>query len=129
MKILAIDLGKFKSVACLFDTETNQSQYETIPTVMFVIEQLLQTMHPDKVVIETCTISGWVCDLCQGHGFEVVVANPSELRLRLKQLDWIFQRGLVVMPSRTDAVLANKPRSFLHQLLRQCESYPSVLIQ
>ncbi len=77
MRILAIDLGKFKSVACLFDTETNQSQYETIPTVVFAIEQLLQAMQPNKVVIETCTISGWVHDLCKGHGFEVIVANPS----------------------------------------------------
>jgi uncharacterized protein (DUF1786 family) len=53
MKILAIDLGKFKSVACLFDTQTNQSQYETMPTLVFAIEQLLQTMQPDKVVIES----------------------------------------------------------------------------
>jgi transposase len=77
MRILAIDLGKFKSVACLFDTETNQSQYETIPTVVFAIEQLLQAMQPNKVVIESCTMSGWVHDLCKGHGFEVIVANPS----------------------------------------------------
>jgi transposase len=77
MKILALDLGKFNSVACLFDTESNQTEYETIPTQVFAIEQLLQTMQPNKVVIETCTISGWVYDLCQGQGFEVVVANPS----------------------------------------------------
>jgi hypothetical protein len=32
MKILTIDLGKFNSVACLFDTETNQAEYETITT-------------------------------------------------------------------------------------------------
>jgi hypothetical protein len=78
MKILAIDLGKFKSVACLFDTETNQSQYETIPTVVFAIKQLLQTMQPNKVMIETCTISGWVYDLCKGHGFEGLAADPSQ---------------------------------------------------
>jgi transposase len=29
------------------------------------------------VVIETCTISGWVYDLCKEHEFEVIVANPS----------------------------------------------------
>jgi Holliday junction resolvasome RuvABC endonuclease subunit len=37
----------------LFDTQTNQSQYETMPTLVFAIEQLLQTMQPDKVVIES----------------------------------------------------------------------------
>jgi hypothetical protein len=30
MKILAIDLGKFNSVACLLDTATNQSELETV---------------------------------------------------------------------------------------------------
>ena len=33
MKILAIDLGKFNSVACLFDTTTNQRGFETLSTV------------------------------------------------------------------------------------------------
>lgn len=64
-------------MACWFDTETNQSQYETIPTVVFAIEQLLQEMQPNKVVIETGTMSGWVYDLCKGDGVEVNVANPS----------------------------------------------------
>lgn len=30
MRIFAIDLGKFTGVACLFDTEANQAQYESI---------------------------------------------------------------------------------------------------
>jgi transposase len=77
MKILAIDLGKFKSVACLLNTDTNQSEYETVPTQALTFEQLLQRHRPQKVVIETCTMSGWVYDLCTGQGYEVVVANPS----------------------------------------------------
>jgi hypothetical protein len=32
MKILAIDLGKYNSVAGLFDTANNQSKFETIAT-------------------------------------------------------------------------------------------------
>lgn len=67
MKILAIDLGKFKSVACLLDTKTNQSEYETIPTQVWSLEQLLQNHQPDKVVIETCTISGWMYDRLKCH--------------------------------------------------------------
>lgn len=77
MKILGIDLGKFKSVACLLNTETNQSDYETIPTQVWSLEQLLQNHQPGKVVIETCTISGWVYDLCKRLGYKVIVANPS----------------------------------------------------
>jgi transposase len=77
MQILAIDLGKFKSVACLFDTDSQEAQYKTISTTDTAIEQLLHQTQPNKVVIETCTISGWVYDLCQGQGYAVVVANPS----------------------------------------------------
>lgn len=77
MQILAIDLGKFKSVACLFDTDRQEAQYKTISTTAAAIEQLLHQTQPNKVVIETCTISGWVYDLCQGQGYAVVVANPS----------------------------------------------------
>lgn len=78
MKILAIDLGKFKSVACLFDTETNQAQYETIVTQRGFFEDVLQRSQPQKVVIETCTNSNWVHDICQEHSYEVLVANPNQ---------------------------------------------------
>ncbi|NJK53765.1 MAG: IS110 family transposase [Leptolyngbyaceae cyanobacterium SU_3_3] len=78
MKILAIDLGKFKSVACLFDTATNQATYETIPMFQSVIENLLHQSQAEQVVIETCTNSGWVDDICQTQGYGVLVANPNQ---------------------------------------------------
>lgn len=78
MKILAIDLGKFKSVACLFDTESNQTEYETITMQRPALEDLLQRRQPQKVVFETCTNSNWVHDICQGQGYEVLVANPNQ---------------------------------------------------
>jgi hypothetical protein len=31
-KILAIDLGKFKSVTCLLETETNETEFWTLTT-------------------------------------------------------------------------------------------------
>lgn len=77
MKILAIDLGKFKSVSCLFDTENNQIEFQTIPTLRWAFEQLLHTTQPQKVVFETSMVSGWVHDLCQSLGYSVLVANPN----------------------------------------------------
>ncbi|MDX2243811.1 MAG: IS110 family transposase [Leptolyngbyaceae cyanobacterium bins.302] len=77
MKILAIDLGKFKSVACLFDTDTNQAEYETITMQRLALEDLLNRHQPQQVVIETCTNSHWVHDICQAQGYEVLVANPN----------------------------------------------------
>ena len=41
MKILALDLGKFKSVACDYDTETREAQYVKIKTAPMIIHQLI----------------------------------------------------------------------------------------
>jgi transposase len=86
MKILAIDLGKFNSVACLFDTATNQSEFDTLPTQRWALEQLLNKHHPDQVLIETCSISGWVHDFIQGLGYKTIVANPSAEAWRWKNV-------------------------------------------
>ncbi len=40
MNILALDLGKFKTVAVEFDTKTNHAGYTTVKTVPFVIHHL-----------------------------------------------------------------------------------------
>ena len=58
MKILAIDLGKFNSVACSFDTLTNQSEFETIATQRWALEQLLNQTKPEQIVIEASSITG-----------------------------------------------------------------------
>jgi transposase len=86
MKILAIDLGKFNSVACLFDTATNQSEFETIATQRWAMEQLLNQIRPDQIVIETSSITGWVNDFCQSLGYKVLVANPSAEAWRWKNV-------------------------------------------
>lgn len=78
MKILAIDLGKFNSVACLLYTTNNQSEFETITTQSWALEQLLRTTQPDQVLIETSSISGWVYDLIQGFGYNVIVTNRQK---------------------------------------------------
>lgn len=86
MKILAIDLGKFNSVACLLDTATNQSEFETLATQRWAFEQLLSKTQPNQVLIETSSISGWVHDLIQGLDYKVIVANPSAEAWRWKNV-------------------------------------------
>jgi transposase len=86
MKILAIDLGKFNSVACLLDTTRNQGEFETLATQRWALEQLLSKSQPDQVLIETSSISGWVHDLIQGLGYKVIVANPSAEAWRWKNV-------------------------------------------
>jgi hypothetical protein len=62
MKILAIDLGKYNSLACLFSHGDRPPEYETIGTHRDYIEQLLAKTQPEVVVMETCSITDWVHD-------------------------------------------------------------------
>ena len=59
MKILAIDLGKYKSVACNYVTATGTARFATVVTHANEFDRLLSQESPDLVVIETCSIAGW----------------------------------------------------------------------
>jgi transposase len=78
MKILGIDLGKYKSVACLLETETNDTLYFTFASQAEALKQLLQQAEPELVVFEACALTGWVYDLSVAQGFKVLVANPNQ---------------------------------------------------
>jgi transposase len=86
MKILAVDLGKFTCVSCLFDAESNNSEYETFKTCRLEIEGVLRRTQPQLVVMETCSITGWVHDLCVALGYAVLVADPSQEAWRWKNV-------------------------------------------
>jgi len=77
-KILAIDLGKFKSVTCLLKTETNQTEFWTMSTDRPYLLAVLKNYDPDLVVIESCGLAGWVHDVCTEAGYEVLVCNPNQ---------------------------------------------------
>ena len=75
--ILAIDLGKFKSVACDYDTATHQHTFTTLPTTPAAVHNLVVERSPDRVVIEVGSQAGWVKDLCEALGVQVQIANPN----------------------------------------------------
>lgn len=74
--ILGIDLGKFKSVACVFSTDDGEIRFETVPTNPKTFRDLLTRTAPDMVLFETCTAAGWVYDLCKELEFPCRVVNP-----------------------------------------------------
>ncbi len=74
--ILGLDLGKFKSVACAYDTATTAARFTTVHTDPDDLRKLLDAERPDLVAFETCTVAGWVADLCGELGLEFAVANP-----------------------------------------------------
>jgi transposase len=74
--ILGLDLGKFKSVSCLYQPNTQEAAFSTIDTDPTLLRRHLEQLRPDLVVFETCTIAGWVADLCDELGIARLVADP-----------------------------------------------------
>jgi hypothetical protein len=65
--ILAIDLGKYKSVACLSRLAVDQ-RFFAFTTSRAEITRLLDKHRPSLVLIEACLLAGWVYDLCTHCG-------------------------------------------------------------
>jgi transposase len=78
MKILALDLGKFKTVGCAYETTSGAHRFSATSTTPGALARLVQEVKPERVVIEVCNIAGWVCDLLRGMGVAVQVANTSD---------------------------------------------------
>src|SRR5262245_60123775 len=77
--ILAIDLGKYKCVACV-DRSTTEHTFQTMDTSRAEVARLIGRTRPAVVVIEACSLSGWVHDLCGELGVPCRVANTAAVR-------------------------------------------------
>ena len=75
--ILAIDLGKFNSVVCAFDSDTREASFRTIKTTPAIVRVELLRQPVVRVVIEACSPAGWVHDLCEELKLPCSVANTS----------------------------------------------------
>lgn len=58
MKILSVDLGKFKSV--FYVHQDGAARFVTVPTCRDSFRQLIEKTARYVVVFETCTVAGWV---------------------------------------------------------------------
>ena len=86
MRILALDLGKYKSVACNYEAETGRHRFITILTNPKAVHDLIVDREPDRVVIEICSLAGWVGDLVRSLGIELQVANTADERWRWRNV-------------------------------------------
>ena len=77
MKILALDLGKSKTVACIFDSESGEHRFTKISTQRPEMLKLLGELAWDRVVMEIGPSAGWIHDLAVGLGLKVEVANVN----------------------------------------------------
>jgi transposase len=83
--ILAIDLGKYKSVACLYRSADDQ-RFTTISTSRAELTRLINQHQPAVVLIEACLLAGWVRDLCAERGVTCLVANTTSEAWKFKHL-------------------------------------------
>jgi len=81
MKVLAVDLGTMKSVACDFESETSQHVFETVRTTPQALEELFVGRRPDRVVIEVCPSAGWITDLAARLQIELQVATTHPTKV------------------------------------------------
>ena len=82
--ILAIDLGKYKSVACLHSSAAQR--FTSFPTSKSELTRLIDRERPKVVLIEACLLAGWVRDLCQAKGVPCLVANTTSEAWKFKHL-------------------------------------------
>ena len=83
--ILSLDLGKYKSVACIYRSADDQ-QFTTIPTRQAELIRLVAKHQPTVILIEACLLCGWVRDLCIELGVECLVANTTSEAWKFKHL-------------------------------------------
>ena len=78
MKILALDLGKFNTMCCFFDTKTRKYSFLNAPTERNYLNTLFKNHKVDCVVMEACGPSGWINDLANSHGLKTLVCSTNE---------------------------------------------------
>ena len=84
--ILAIDLGKYKCVACVHDQATGEYRIITFDTSRAELHKLIGKERPAAVIIEACLLAGWVHDLCGELGVRCLVANTASEAWKFKHL-------------------------------------------
>src|SRR3954447_296170 len=111
--LLALDLGKYKTVACAYQGDPAAARFESLTTDRDHLRKLFAKHRPAVVVFEACALSGWVFDLCQDLGLPCRVANTAseawefkhtkrktdkDDALRLAQLEALGQLPTVTVP-------------------------------
>jgi transposase len=132
MRILALDLGKFKTVACEYESETGRHRFATVLTTPKALHDLIVEREPDRVVIEICSIAGWVCDLVRSLGIEMQVASTNDERWQWRKVKSKNDRRdglkLAQLSARQELELVHVPRSEMRQW-RALIAYRQHLVQ
>jgi transposase len=77
---IGIDLGDRFSAFCVLDAAGEIVAEGKLRTTTAALDQYFSSQAPARVALEAGTHSGWVSRLIEGHGNEVIIANPREVR-------------------------------------------------
>ena len=86
MNILALDLGKYNTVFCDYNSINGEHEFGKVKTTPQKIHDLIVQKEPQRVVLEVCTIAGWVVDIARALGIETETANTTHDAWRWKNV-------------------------------------------
>ena len=86
MNILALDIGKFNTVFCDYICESGDHEYGQVKTTPQAIHDLIVQKEPERVVLEICSIAGWIVDITRALGIETETANTTHDAWRWKNI-------------------------------------------
>jgi transposase len=80
MKILALDIGKYNTMCCLYDTVKKAAVFCVAETTHDSLDKILRLRFPEAklVVMEACGPAGWITDLCAKLKFKTLVCSTNE---------------------------------------------------
>jgi transposase len=78
MEIVALDLGKSKTVVCYYDIQKHTHRFRTVLTRPHEIHDAIISTQAARVVLEIGSQAGWVVDMVRALGIEVQVANTND---------------------------------------------------
>jgi len=91
LTIVALDLGKFKSVLCVMDVTTRTHRFSTVESTPAGIRDAVRPLVSSDpaqtlVVFETCDTCGWVHDEVAPLGVKIVIVNANDERWRWQRV-------------------------------------------
>ncbi len=80
MKILALDIGKYDTMCCLYDSTSQQAVFCTTDTTVGSLRKIFVKKYAqaDLVVMEACGTAGWITDLCAELKLRTLVCSTNE---------------------------------------------------
>ena len=86
MNTLALDLGKYNTVFCDYNSVNGEHGFGKVKTTPQTIHDLIVEKEPQTVVLEVCSIAGWVVDIARALGKETETANTTHDAWRWKNV-------------------------------------------